>query len=194
MAQTATIDNRAPYQPQESPRESGFRRNLAGARRFAENKIAQNRPIHYSKSWDAMPDNVKKRGLDFVRRQTTLARGLGNAKLDQSTVARRARQAAARAASKLFLRIVNSATGATIIGLIVTYAIMTVQLFAGNVMQSKIIPELDLWECIIWGILTFVVIILTILLLMMLILLIIIALGPVTSALYFGPQLVGYIF
>ncbi len=53
-------------------------------------------------------------------------------------------------ARRATLRFINSAFAATVVGLIVTYIIMSVQAVAGNFFGSKIIPPLSMLELGIW--------------------------------------------
>jgi len=61
------------------------------------------------------------------------------------------KKAAKKAASKVTVRLISGVAAASIVGLIITYLIMTIQFGAGNIMQSKIIPKLSLVEVLIWG-------------------------------------------
>ncbi|MCB9802881.1 hypothetical protein H6761_02585 [Candidatus Nomurabacteria bacterium] len=77
-------------------------------------------------------------------------------------------QAAAQAKDKLkkevikkskqaILRTINAAFAATLVGIIVAYLIMSVQLFAGNLMGNELI-KLESWEVMIWAFLTILLI------------------------------------
>lgn len=75
-----------------------------------------------------------------------------------------------KAASKATARTIAVAAGATVVGLIVTYLIWTGQaIFANWLGHDKIIPKLDWWELILWGILTLIIIALVISLLFLLV-------------------------
>ena len=60
---------------------------------------------------------------------------------------------AVKATKQAVLRIINVAFAATLVGIFVTYIIMSVQLFAGNLMGVKAI-KLEAWEIVIWVFLT----------------------------------------
>jgi len=52
---------------------------------------------------------------------------------------------------KTIYRIINGASAITVVGLIVTFLLMNVQLIFGNLLKVKFVPALDLWEIIILG-------------------------------------------
>lgn len=54
------------------------------------------------------------------------------------------------------LRIINVSFAATIVGIGVTYLIMSVQLFVGNLMGNELI-ELEGWEILIWAFLSILI-------------------------------------
>ncbi|MBT6690935.1 hypothetical protein HOB10_01215 [Candidatus Parcubacteria bacterium] len=62
-----------------------------------------------------------------------------------------------KAASKLTLRLVSGAAAASIVGLIISYIIMTIQFFIGNLLESKLVPKLSLVEILIWGCLSLLI-------------------------------------
>lgn len=66
--------------------------------------------------------------------------------------------------TRVVLRVVGAACASTVIFLIVTYLIWTVQAIAGNLMGSKWIPELEWWELILWGLLGIIMLAILILL------------------------------
>lgn len=104
--------------------------------------------------------DVSRRQFDQVKRKA-----INQAK-------QKAEQQATRAVEKFAmrgaLRVIAIGSAATIIGLVISYAIWTVQIFAGNLMGSKWIPPLELWEIIAWGVVGLVLIILMIFILVML--------------------------
>ena len=59
-------------------------------------------------------------------------------------------QLAKKIAKKASLRTVSIASGSSGVGLLVTYAIWTGQLIFGNLLDSKIVPKLDLAEKVAW--------------------------------------------
>ncbi|MFA6466742.1 MAG: hypothetical protein WCV71_02700 [Patescibacteria group bacterium] len=71
---------------------------------------------------------------------------------------------AQKVGTRLVLRVVGAACASSIIFLIVTWLIWTVQALAGNLMGSKWIPELEWWEIILWGILTIIILAIVIIL------------------------------
>jgi len=56
-------------------------------------------------------------------------------------------------------RIINGASGITLVGLIITFLVMNTQLFLGNIMKLKFIPGLSLPEILILLVVDFVVVI-----------------------------------
>ncbi|MCD6471247.1 hypothetical protein J7K86_01830 [bacterium] len=58
---------------------------------------------------------------------------------------------------KTIYRIINGASGITLVGLIITFLIMNAQLFLGNLMKMKFIPELDWPEILILLFVDFIV-------------------------------------
>jgi len=61
-------------------------------------------------------------------------------------------------AKKAQLRILTGSMAASLYFLIIAYMIWTVQLFFGNLLKSKLVPKLDLWEIIIWAVVSLLII------------------------------------
>lgn len=55
-------------------------------------------------------------------------------------------------ATRSSLRIFNIACSATIVLIVVTYIVWTIQMIAGNLLGNPLVPKLALWEQILWGI------------------------------------------
>lgn len=94
---------------------------------------------------------------DMARRELQRLRKEALEKASEEFRRRVGKKVAQKIASRALFRSIALAAGATLVGIIVTYLIWTVQLFAGNLLGSKIIPPLDFWEIILWGILSFIV-------------------------------------
>ena len=87
-----------------------------------------------------------KRNLDRIKKEV------------KDQVKKQVQKVAKKVASKVAVRAVSLACGATGIGLIVTYIIWTGQAIIANLLgHDKIIPKLDWWELILWGILTIII-------------------------------------
>lgn len=75
---------------------------------------------------------------------------------------------AKKVAQQGIVRSVALACGSTGVGLIVTYLIWTLQAIVANLLgHDKIIPKLEWWELILWGILTLLLIFLSLILLVL---------------------------
>ena len=94
-----------------------------------------------------MAEQEARRKLDAARHQAQEQAQEMIKKKAQEAV----KKAAKKAASKVTVRLISGVAAASIVGLIITYLIMTIQVFAGNLMQSKIVPKLSLVELLIWG-------------------------------------------
>jgi hypothetical protein len=53
-------------------------------------------------------------------------------------------------------RTVNFTTAASVIGLVITFITMNIQLLAGNLFGIKWIPKLEIWEIALVGVLDFI--------------------------------------
>ena len=87
-------------------------------------------------------EQQNSRQLNQDKRKTTEARVIDEVK---KQIVRTAKQAT--------LRTINVAFAATLVGLVVTYAIMSFQAFVGNLMGAESI-KLEGWELAIWAILS----------------------------------------
>jgi hypothetical protein len=94
-----------------------------------------------------MAEQEDKRKLDAARRQAQEQVQEMVKKKAQEAV----KKAAKKAASKVTVRLISGAAAASIVGLIITYLIMSIQMFAGNLLGAKIVPKLSLIELLIWG-------------------------------------------
>ena len=99
-----------------------------------------------------------------------------------------------KAVEKTLLRVVNASCASTIVGIIVTYVIWSIQFIATDILKSDVIPELALWEKICWGALTFLLIVLTILAIILLFIAMALSLGPYAAAVYFGSEIISWLF
>lgn len=71
---------------------------------------------------------------------------------------------AQKIATRTVLRVIGAACASTLVFLIVTWLIWTIQALAGNLMGSKWIPELEWWETILWVLLTILLLVVLIVL------------------------------
>ena len=69
----------------------------------------------------------------------------------QEEVEKKVREFAARNTWRVF----NIACSATIVLIIVTYIVWTIQLIVGNLLKSPVVPKLSLTEQVLWGVTTF---------------------------------------
>ena len=116
-------------------------------------------------------DGINKRRLAKVKQAVKKRR--------QKIVADKAKKKIQDLQKKATLKAAKGGTAATLLGLVITYAIMTVQFIAGNIFASKNIPKLSFAEVIIWACVTFLIIIGTI---TALTILIIMAMGAISVA------------
>lgn len=103
----------------------------------------------------------------------------------RALIANPAKQAATRA----IMNRLKITFGATLIGAIVSWLIMTVQMIFGNWLHKFWMPSLYLWERFVWGVGAFLVVIILLIILVLYIVMLAITLGPVAAAIYFGPEL-----
>ncbi|MBU1202856.1 hypothetical protein KKH39_02330 [Patescibacteria group bacterium] len=123
---------------------------------------------------------------DITRRQFEQAKKQAIKKSEQ-VAERQFARLAAKTSTKVILRILNGAFAVTVVGIIVTYLIMTFQFIAGNWLGNESV-KLDSWEVIIWGFLTLFLIVLLIGIFILFIILIAIALEPVAAISALGLQ------
>lgn len=69
------------------------------------------------------------------------------------------KQLAQKLTTRVVLRVIGVACASTVVFLIVTWLISTIQAIAGNLMGSKWIPELEWWEMILYVLLTILMLI-----------------------------------
>lgn len=105
---------------------------------------------------------------------------------------KKSKEAVTRLASRLKIAKIGAAL--TLVGLIVTYLIMTFQFIVGNWLANPDIPKLSFLEIIIWVLLTFVIILAVVLLFIVAIIAIALGLGPLVALGMFGQELIGIIF
>ena len=105
---------------------------------------------------------------------------------------KKSQAAVQRLASRL--KIAKIGTALTLVGLIVTYLIMTGQFIAGNWLGNPNIPKLSYGEIIIWFILSAFLLLLMMLGFVLLVLSVTLALGPVFALSIFGQAIVDFIF
>jgi len=96
-----------------------------------------------------------QQAYDFETSQKAVQRQLRQIKRQTTTKAQQASQEvfkkiAQKVAKQAAARVTSWAAGATLIGLLVTYLIWTIQAIVGNLMGSKWIPSLEWWELILW--------------------------------------------
>ncbi|MDD5625563.1 MAG: hypothetical protein PHG83_00145 [Patescibacteria group bacterium] len=69
---------------------------------------------------------------------------------------------------KTIFRIINGASAITLVGLVGTFSLMNAQLIFGNLLKTKFLPALDLWEIIVLGILWFIFVVVLLFLILLL--------------------------
>ena len=133
-------------------------------------------------------DGINKRRLAEAK-QAVKKRG-------QKIVADKAKKKIQDLQKKATLKAAKGGTAATLLGLVITYAIMTVQFIAGNIFESKNIPRLGLGETIIWVCSTFLIIVGPIAALTLLILMMVVAISiscPACALTMFGAEIISYL-
>ena len=133
-------------------------------------------------------DGIKKRRLAEAKQAVKKRR--------QKIVADKAKKKIQDLQKKATLKAAKGGTAATLLGLVITYAIMTVQFIAGNIFESKNIPRLGLGETIIWVCSTFLIIVGTIAALTLLILMMVGAISiscPACALTMFGAEIISYL-
>ena len=97
---------------------------------------------------------------------------------------------------KAVMKAAKGGSAATLVGIIITYAIMTIQFIVGNIFKSKTIPKLGFAETIIWACATFLIIVTVILIIFIVIVLAMgfyVTLFPVPAGLMFGSEILEFI-
>ena len=97
---------------------------------------------------------------------------------------------------KAVMKAAKGGSAATLVGVIITYAIMTIQFIFGNIFKSKAIPKLGFAETIIWACATFFIIVAVVLIIFIIILLAMgfyVTLFPVAAAAMFGSEILEFI-
>ena len=133
-------------------------------------------------------DGINKRRL-AESKQAVKKRG-------QKIVADKAKKKIQDLQKKAILKSAKGGTAATLLGLVITYAIMTVQFIAGNIFESKNIPKLGLGETIIWVCATFLIIVGTIAALTFSILMLMGTISiacPACALTMFGAEIISYL-
>ena len=102
---------------------------------------------------------------------------------------RQAAELAKQRARQAVLRRVAWAFAASIVGLIVTYLIMTAQMILGNWLKVSGVPPLELWEQIVWGVVSLIILLAFILFFGLLMIVLRMALSPVEFLALFGQLL-----
>ena len=133
-------------------------------------------------------DGINKRRLAEAK-QAVKKRG-------QKIVADKAKKKLQDLQKKAILKSAKGGTAATLLGLVITYAIMTVQFIAGNIFESKNIPKLGLGETIIWVCATFLIIVGTIAALTLFIIMLMGTISiacPACALTMFGAEIISYL-
>lgn len=96
-------------------------------------------------------------------------------------------------AAKAGFNSVSTGAAATLIGIIVTWILWTIQFIGGNWLKSKIIPALGTVRLILWGALSFIIIFLLIFVFILAIIGFVILNGWLIAATYFGTEIISFI-
>ena len=92
-----------------------------------------------------------RRQLGFLRRKSMQHKVEQGLKEEAKKIAKQKIEAAVKKATERgLIRLLGGTAAASIVGFIVTYALWTFQFWAGNILKSKIIPELEWWEIFAW--------------------------------------------
>ena len=116
--------------------------------------------------------------------------------LGKKRVAAKAKKKIQDLQKKAVLKSAKGGTAATLLGLVITYAIMTIQFIAGNIFESKNIPKLGLGETIIWVCATFLIIVGTIAALTLFIIMLMGTISiacPACALTMFGAEIISYL-
>ena len=137
---------------------------------------------------DGQNDDINKRKLAELKQQA-------KARIKKK-VQDKAKKKIKELQKKAILKATKGGAGATLVGLIITYAIMTIQFIAGNIFESKNIPKLGLGETIIWVCATFLIIVGTIAALTFSIIMIMGTISiacPACALTMFGAEIISYL-
>lgn len=134
-----------------------YRRNLDKARRGVDGgeEVGGDMADDIVASDQAAQSEQRQRRLLERFRQTDIdEKGIQNRVKQQlqEEVEKKIKELAARNAWRIF----NIACGATIILLLVTYIVWSIQLIVGNLLKNPLVPKLSLTEQVLWGVATFV--------------------------------------
>ncbi|MDD5749669.1 MAG: hypothetical protein PHO91_02690 [Patescibacteria group bacterium] len=102
---------------------------------------------------------------------------------------RQAAELAKQRARQMMLRRVSWAFAASLVGLIVAYLIMTAQMILGNWLKVSGVPPLELWEQIVWGVVSLIILLTFILFFGLLMIILRMALSPADFLAIFGQLL-----
>ncbi len=135
----------------ETLQENNYRIGLNTAREQArrDNAVGQSADQDEDgglEEQEAKSQNFLRRRLDMLKNRSK-DQGGESADIVQKQAEEKLKKELARKAS---LKAANLAMGATLILLVVTVLVWTVQFIGGNLLGSKVIPKLDLGEIILW--------------------------------------------
>lgn len=166
--------------------KSSFTRRLG--KEVAHNLGKKNLPEDMMDELENM-DFDKSAAENLKHFSANLARQLVNSKVFRDVVFDPLKQIAKIAATRAIMNKLKIAFGATLIGAIVSWLIMTVQMIFGNWLHKFWMPTLRIWEQFVWGVGAFLVVIILLIILVLYIVMLAITLGPVAGLIYFGPEL-----
>jgi hypothetical protein len=107
-------------------------------------------------------EQQNKRELADDKRPSFVKKGEDRVEAAKKKALKKAKKLATKRARQIALRWINVGFAATIVGIIVTYLIMSVQLFVGNLLGVESL-KLEGWEIAIWALLTIILLAITIL-------------------------------
>ncbi len=97
----------------------------------------------------AAGEDARSQGRVLQRQQQAAKQKSATEQVDDK-VGQAVQEQVAAAAKQNTLRIVSTVFGSTIFLFFITVLIWTFQFIVGNVMSSKIVPALKLWEIVLW--------------------------------------------
>ena len=133
-------------------------------------------------------ERSKARILNFEKE--ALKRGYGPAtKKVKEEEFKKAKLLAQQKARQLILRWIAWGFGATLVGLVVTWAILAGQFILSEWLKVEGVPALELWEKIVLGVLSLLILLVFIIFLALVIIVLRMALNPAEFLIHFGREL-----
>lgn len=125
------------------------RRQLWAAQRETADSDLEQTPTNLVEEDLAAGENARSQGR-VLQRQQQAAKQKSAAENVEGKIEEVVQEQVKATAKQNTLRIINAVCGSTIVLFFVTVLIWTFQFIAGNLLGSKVVPALKIWEIILW--------------------------------------------